>query len=121
MTIRNFSRIVGTALAGAASSPKFLIAAIVVAATIGACSGQQPPEPSIAAQAVTSSDPAKRWLGKGVDEIERELGPPTEVITLQEVRGGGGKMFLYANPGQPHMIFETDPGSQTIDKAETIK
>ena len=110
MTIRNSKK----------TAVKIVLLAIVAALFVG-CSPQQAPESSMASQAVARPDPAKRWLGKGVDEMEKDLGAPTEVITLQEDRGGGGKIFLYGNRGQPHMVFETAPGSQTIDKAETVE
>ena len=110
MTIRNSKK----------TDVKIVLLAIG-AALIVSCSPQQAPESSTAPQAMARPDPAKRWLGKGVDEMEKDLGPPTEVITLQEDRGGGGKIFLYGNRGQPHMVFETAPGSQTIDKAETAE
>jgi hypothetical protein len=120
LTIRNSKKTVDAALPDAASTAKIVILAMI-AALIVACSPQQAPEPSIAPQAAARPDPAQQWLGKGVDAMEKDLGAPTEVITLEEDRGGGGKMFLYAKPGQPHMVFETAPGSQTIDKAETVE
>jgi hypothetical protein len=99
-----------------------LLMLAAAATLIMACSSQPAFEPSGSVPATTGkTDPAKRWIGKGVDDLVNTLGEPTEVITLQENEGGGGKMFLYEKPGQPHMIFQTDPGSQTIDKAQTVE
>jgi hypothetical protein len=117
VAIRDSDRTADAALHGAASAAKTSVLAMM-AALIMACSAQPSLKSTTAPQTAVQSDPAQRWIGKGVDEMERELGPPTEVIPVQEDRGGGGKIFLYANPGQPHMVFQTDPGSQTINKAE---
>ncbi len=64
-----------------------------------------------------ATDPAKRFLGKGPADLIRELGPPTKVMP-SDVKGG--KIFIYAKPGQPRQVFETD-GTNKIDLAVTVQ
>jgi hypothetical protein len=83
----------------------------------GSGSVSRPPVPA----AAVSPDPAKQWIGRTLNELQAQLGPPSDVITELGDTDGGGKIIVYAQPGQPHMVFETAPGSQTISKARTIK
>jgi len=104
-------------LTGIVAAVKILVLTMMMLVAC-ACSPQEAPIPSLAPQEA-SPDPAKQWIGKDVTEMEKDLGAPTNEIDLEEDRDGGGKMIFYAKPGQPHMVFETAPGSQTISKAIT--
>lgn len=94
---------------------------LIIATLAWACAPRQTLDSQTAPQAAASPDPARQWLGRDVGDLEKQLGTPTNVITLQGNRRGGGKIILYANPGQAHMVFETAPGSQTINKALTVE
>lgn len=66
---------------------------------------------------VPTDDPAKRFIGKGPGDLFKELGPPSQVIPFPNT---GGKMFIYAEPGKPHYVFETN-GLNRIDRAATVQ
>jgi hypothetical protein len=66
---------------------------------------------------VPANDPAKRFIGKGPGDLFKELGPPSQTIPFPPT---GGKMFIYAEPGKPHYVFETN-GLNRIDRAATVQ
>jgi hypothetical protein len=66
---------------------------------------------------VPADDPAKRFIGKGPGDLFKELGPPSQTIPFPPT---GGKMFIYAEPGKPHYVFETN-GLNRIDRAATVQ
>jgi hypothetical protein len=66
---------------------------------------------------VPANDPAKRFIGMGPGDLFKELGPPSQVIPFPPT---GGKMFIYAEPGKPHYVFETN-GLNRIDRAATVQ
>jgi hypothetical protein len=88
-----------------------LVGSALMAATVGACSAQQP------APATGSPVPASYFMGKYRGEVVKRLGEPTEAIPLIET---GGELLIYAHPGQTHYVFETAPGG-IIDKAVVVK
>jgi len=46
---------------------------------------------------------APKWIGKYPGELIAALGQPTSTTNLLET---GGEIWVYANPNQPHYVFE---------------
>ncbi len=102
--IRATMLVAGFALIGCAAQPVSPPAPIPLPATQQG--GVAPQE---------QSGGASQWIGKTGDEVREKLGPPTEVQFLQETTG---QMLIYANPGQPHYVFETGPKGLVVKAAE---
>jgi hypothetical protein len=56
------------------------------------------------------------WIGKTRRELIQQLGPPTQVIPLDQI---GGKMMIYTEPDRPHYIFEIGPNDKVYRATET--
>jgi hypothetical protein len=57
------------------------------------------------ANKITSKDSVKRFVGHGAALMLKEMGPPTSVSPTDMT---GGKIYIYAKPGQPHYVFQTN-------------
>jgi hypothetical protein len=99
------------------------VCGLVAGGLLWSCSAQNQPlltgsvsDAPKAASDNSASDPARRFIGKGPADVMRELGPPTKVMPSDVT---GGKIYVYARPGQPRYVFETDRTNK-IDLAVTV-
>jgi hypothetical protein len=60
-------------------------------------------------------DPTK-WIGKTMPDLTAKLGQPTSVQPLLQT---SGQLIVYAQPGQPHYVFETGPNGKIVSAAAT--
>jgi hypothetical protein len=49
------------------------------------------------------------WMGKRMDDVEKQFGRPSQMETLEDT---GGKRYYYREPGQPHYVFEFTPNGK---------
>jgi len=75
------------------------------------------PSPATAAAGPTMND-ANFWVGRNISTVVKVFGQAT-YWNANHDGGGGGNRYIYSNPGQPHFVFETQPG-QTIVNAVRI-
>ncbi len=73
-------------------------------------------ESSAAPPAGAKGISAKEWIGKSLSELTTKLGQPTSVQPLLETTG---QLIVYAQPGQPHYVFETGANGKIVSAVAT--
>jgi hypothetical protein len=73
----------------------------------------QPPQAAVAQPSV--NDP-QFWLGRNIGTAVHTFGQPSYWNASHDGGGGGGR-YIFNKPGQPHFVFETQPGGQIVHAA----
>jgi hypothetical protein len=103
----------GAEVAGTPRGARPRRAIILAAALVCAASLMISSAPGIAGGSTEYS--AKYWKGRNISEVHKKYGDPTQMTALIQT---GGTMYIYAHSGQPHWVFETDPGGKIVKAAK---
>jgi len=99
--------------------PARFLALLLLAAIVGLTTAEMVPAadsagtnqtPAAAAAANQVNDP-DYWVGKNISSVVKVFGEPT-YWNANHDGGGGGNRYIYSKPGQPHFVFETQPGQE---------
>jgi hypothetical protein len=98
-----------------------IVFAAILTFGLSACAEVYSPMPWTGPAKSAPAHPASYWVGKQISEAASTLGPPSSVEYIHgSGLNAGGKTYMFTNPGQPHYIFQTDPGSTVIKSAQAI-
>jgi hypothetical protein len=73
-------------------------------------------QPAQAAVTQPSVNDPNFWLGRNIGTVVDTFGQPTYWNASHDGGGGGGR-YIFRKPGQPHFVFETQPGGQIVRAA----